>query len=149
MKLGTLKDFVLAREVTRVGEFSSANISMAIKDLEMGEDYLKFGSLVFLNKNANFTSYIKKTFKKCTDLGDKIPLALFNSIVLDSTSFKGMFDIIRISETDFVKPTSEYLKNILKYTTYILDYEDLKEMISEDYILGYHKINKQKYLVWY
>lgn len=149
MRLNTLKNFVLAKEVTSKGNFHPANISMTIKDLEEDEDYIKIGSMILLNTKSNYPNYIKKIFPLCTELENCIPLKSIQDFANDLKVFKEEYDIITIEKEKFLTNISGTLKKVLSNMFYVLDSPELKEAIEEEYVLGYIELNKNKFLVWY
>lgn len=149
MKNNTLKDFFLGKELAQIGKWNTSNISMALNDLEEGEDYIKISNLVFLNKNCKVTNNIKKIFPLATKLNDLIPETYIKKeLGISLSSFKEYYDIIIISDVKFYKFKGKF-KEIFSNITYILTDSEIREAISEDYIKGYIKVSKTKYLVWY
>ena len=149
MKNNTLKDYYLSKEIVELGKFHSANISMAIKPLEEGEDYIKISNLIFLNKRANVTNNIKKIFSKTTPLNDLIPeVYIKKELGINLSKFKDNYDIITISGINFYKFKNK-LKEVFSKNTYVLNDIEVNEATQQDYIDGYLKITNKKYLVWY
>ena len=74
-----LRDYVLSREVVNRGNFDMANVSMAIKHLEEGYDYMKFGGTTVLNKSSPrlplyIRSVINDNLDKFSDLSKLISI---------------------------------------------------------------------------
>jgi hypothetical protein len=149
MKLGTLKGFVLAKEVSEIGQFNISNISMILKGLVENQDYIKIENRVFLNKDIRTYPYIMDALNKATDLTPFIPKSYVSSFLgIDLSPFKGSFEIIEISGVEFFKFKDPLFIKAFTKDTYILSKEELKEAIDESYIDGYIPVGK-KYLVWY
>ena len=149
MKIQDLEGYILSKELVAKAGFASANISMAIQNMVEGDDYIKYGNLIFLNTESKFPKNFLKHFCKCKKLDGLLPYNFFRDSVLKPENFKGKFNIITIENEKFVEIIDARLRECFSNITYILDKNETNEAINNDYIDGYFQINKNNYLVWY
>jgi hypothetical protein len=152
------KDYILGAEVAQKGNFHIANISMLLKDFDLveGVDYQKFGGVTLLNKQSlKMPKYIYALLwnKDMTNLKEYIPLALFKDMLNGKISMiKSKYKITNIADKQFVQITDEKLKKVIyneRLVKTVVDFSEIKELLEDNYILGYEKISSKKALVWY
>jgi len=153
-----LKDYVLGSEVAEVGGFHIANISMLFKDFPMieGVDFLKYGGMTLLNKKSLLypNNIVKIMYSgKLTDLSPYLPYNYFaDELENNFTNVKNKFKKVKIGGKQFVEITDDKLKEILmddKIVRSVVDNDEIPELVNENYIKGYIKLNSKKSLTWY
>ena len=152
-----LKDYVLGSEIVEKGGFHAANISMLLSEFGLveGDDYLKFGGIVLINKKSLLIpNYIKEVIDKneFRDLANYIPQTFFLEVLENQTNLiKNKFKKVTISSKKFVEPDEELMNlfnnEFLIKTT--VDNSELSELSDGGYIKGNIKLSNKKSLVWY
>jgi len=152
-----LKDYILGTEIAKKGNFHQANISMLLSDFGLieGDDYLKYGGIVLINrKSLLLPNYIKEVIKnnEFTDLSNYLPKVYFMDILENQTSnIKDKFNEVTISSKKFVQ-IDEGLQELFKNDNLIkttVDNSELSELVAGGYIKGSIKLSNKKSLVWY
>ena len=152
-----LKDYILGTEIAEKGNFHQANISMLLSDFGLieGDDYLKFGGVVLINKKSPLLpNYIREVIENndFTDLSKYLPKVYFMDILENQTSnIKDKFEEVTISSKKFVKIDDELQElfnndNLIKTA---VDNSEIPELAANDYIKGSIKLSNKKSLVWY
>jgi flagellar hook-basal body complex protein FliE len=152
------KDYVLGAEVAKKGNFHIANISMLLKDFNLveGIDYQKYGGITLLNKKSlKMPNYIYTILwnKDMTNLEDYLPMPYFKELLDNKISMiRNKYKVVEISDKQFIEIKDEKLKDVIfneKLIKTVVDFSEIKELLEDDYILGYEKISSNKALVWY
>jgi len=152
-----LKDYVLGNEIAEKGNFHQANISMLISDFNLieGDDFLKFGGIVLINKySLNVPNYIKKVIfeNEFSDLSEYIPQTYFLEVLENQTALiKDRFKKVTIGSKKFVE-LDDTLKKLFTNPALIkttVDNDEISELSEGDYIKGNIKLSNKKSLVWY
>ena len=151
-------DYILGAEVAQKGNFHIANISMLLKDFDLveGVDYQKFGGVTLLNKKSlKMPKYIFALLwnKDMTNLKEYIPMAHFKDMLDNNMKLlKSKYTVINIADKQFVQITDTNLKEIIyneKLVKTVVDFSEVKELLDDNYIIGFEKVSAKKALVWY
>lgn len=152
------RDYVLGAEISEIGKFSNANISLAITDYELviDADYKKFGGTVLFNKKSdNLPRYFRDIIKKCTSLEDLYPFEYINQILNGQAKSINLYDNVVLYKKRFVKfkdtVKGQEFKNLLhsEETLITVKSQEVPELYRDKLIKGVFKINNKHSLVWY
>jgi len=155
-----LKNFILGTEVAKIGNIHIANISILLKENNLieGVDYLKFGGITLLAKQSlqypkYITELINNNINKFTDLSELVPAKYFIDVLENNTKLIAKkYQTITVDSKKFIKILDKDLFKIMTnelITKSVVTNDEIPELISENYIVGYIKLTEKKSLCWY
>jgi len=156
-----LKDYILANELAHKMNFKIGNISIALRSMIEGIDYLKWDKTVLININSDrLPKYIKNKINdyEYTNLEGYIPLMYIKNIINNISVFNSFrtnknLESFELHKKYFIKFKGELEPlNIVKnknYIVFLTDIDESESLLRENKIEGFVNITKSKSLSYY
>jgi len=153
------RKYILSNELVEKMGIHIANISMLRNSFEQNDDYysiVKMNNCSFINTKAkNLPRNIRDGISSntFTDMSDKLPCTYTRTEyeVTEKELFRAgiVIDKVRVCGKDLYVFDHEFIKKMKGCIGYVLDEEETLQCFRNKEIIGYIKLAKNKYWVWY